>query len=191
MRKKQKNHGKYAMSIFLALIMVTSILGFIFGGSFNTTNPTSRYEGTKFTLSQNGWDFSHEGQRYTLSYIPQDVEFLSLPSTIDLSNLVQLDITSEFNSTANEDIARATFELGNVLVNKDIFVRLGFTTNASIRHPTITCESSSSFVPILYYNSTPMDTITHQGNCIVINSVDPQFILSHTNLIAYKILGIV
>lgn len=186
-RKKKKNYAGIMVSLFIALILVTSIVGFIFGG---TSETVSRYNGLKFTLTTNGWKTIYQGKTYLFSFAPRDVEDIALPDSLNLNNLLEIDVTYEFNSTYKENIAEAIFELSNIATKNNIYLRQGFTTNNSFNIPIITCEDATPSVPVLYYKSSNQTNISQQNNCIIIEANNQNLFLAQTDRIAYKILGI-
>ena len=181
-----KNTKTILVSIFLAFIMVTSIIGFYFGTQGSAT--TIRYNGITFTQELNGWNAKIDGQQYRFSYVPQDVEGLPFPE-MALNGAVQIGLTTDINATTKEDIAIAMFELQTILTQAGIYVAQGFTTNDTLL-PKITCADSTSTVPVIYYQYGEETNVTKEGNCVAISSYQPYFYLSYSDLIAYKALGV-
>lgn len=186
-RKKKKNYAGIIVSIFIAVILISSIVGYIFG---DAQERVSRYNGIKFTLTSKGWKTIYQDKIYIFSFVPVDVEDIALPDSINLNNLLEIDVTYEFNSTYKENIAEAIFELLNIVTKNNIYLRQGFTTNNSFNIPIITCEDATPSVPVLYYKSSNQTNISQQNNCIIIEANNQNLFLAQTDRIAYKILGI-
>jgi hypothetical protein len=185
--KNKKNYAGVFVSLFIAFIMVTSILGYIFGDS---DTRTSKYKDIKFTLTTQGWTTKINGAIYHFTYTPTDIESINMSDEIALSVPTELDVTYDYNSSYRQDIAGAIFELATILSKKNIYVRQGFTSNTSYNFPVINCTHSSQFVPVVYYMESNRSSISQQGNCIIVQSQDRNFFLLYSDFIAYKILGI-
>jgi len=164
--------------------MVTSVVGFIFGGYTQTT----RYNGIKFTDSPQGWKANINDHLFYFTFLPSDLNFIEFPESLDLTNIKQIDITSDANSTSKEEIASAVFELSSILSKAGIFVRQGFIANNTFNRQILTCEDSTQFVPVIFFD-TGNDTIKHEGNCIIVES-ETSFVALADGL-AYKMLGII
>lgn len=186
-RKERKNYAGIIVSSFIAFIMVTSIIGYIFA---DRQEQIVKYNGIKFTATPNGWRANIEGKSYLFSYDPKSLEDIEFPETISFDGVVEIDATYESNSSYKEDIARSIFEFASLLSGSSIYVRPGFTANSSFDIPIITCEDATPFVPVLYYKNSNQTLITHQGSCIIIESQDGNSFLASTDRIIYKLLGI-
>lgn len=186
-QRKKKNYAGIWISIFLALIMVTSIIGFIFGD-----NPSGvvRYKNLKFTQLNQGWKVKYEGRDYIFSFEPNSLEQINISDSIKFDNLLELDVTYDVNSTYKEAMAQSIFELSNILSQRGVFVRAGFTSNSSYNLPIITCEDATQGVPVIYYSASNKTSISMSGNCIMLESEDSYSFLLLTNRLAYRILGI-
>jgi hypothetical protein len=185
-KKQKKNYGAIALSAFIVSIMVMSILGYIIG---DKNSSTASYKGVKFTKTSQGWRVEYEEKIYIFSFLPQDIEQIELPQ-IETSNLLEIDVTYDVNSSAKEGIAEATFELENILAKKNIYVRRGFTGNNSFDKPIITCDDSTQFVPVIYYTLSNETKISMEDSCIIFNGREDSSFLPLTDRLAYKILGI-
>ena len=187
-RKNKKNYAGIIVSIFIAFILVTSIIGYIFG---DNQNQVSRYKDLKFTATSQGWKTNYQGKTYHFSFLPQDLEDINISDSIGFGNLLEVDATYEPNSTYKENIAQAIFELKNILGQKEIFLRQGFTRNSTFNLPIITCSNANPIVPVIYYKSSNQTLITNQAGCIIIESQSENSFLALTDKGAYRILGIV
>jgi hypothetical protein len=188
MKKKQTtNYAGIFVSIFIALIMITSIMGYIFSDRQVTT---MKYNGIKFTYSTSGWHFKYNNLNYVFSYFPTDLEKMNVSIPTSFTTMLEIDSTYDVNDSYKEDIAASIFELSTILSKSNIFLRQGFTTNTSYNFPIITCQDASSTVPVLFYKTSNQTIVTKQGNCIIIESESGSSFLAFSDIIAYKILGI-
>jgi len=188
MKEKKKNTTAIYVSIFIAFIMITSVIGYIFGDS---SQQTVRYKNLKFTLTSEGWKTKYEGKPYIFTYTPKDLEGVNISESINLADLLQIDVTYDYNSTFAENIAYSIFELSKIGYERGIYIRQGFTTNASEGFPVIKCENASQFVPIVYFKSSNVTQFKQEGNCILIESSDSNGFLPLSDKLAYRMLRIV
>ena len=186
--KNKKNYGSIALSLFIATIMVTSIIGYIFA---DNQDQAVKYNGIKFTLISTGWKANIDGKNYLFSYDPKSVEDMELPDDVFFDNVMEIDATYDPNSTYKEAIAQSIFEFANILSVNNIYLRPGFTSNTSFGVSIITCDDASPFVPVLYYKSSNQTIVTSQDNCLIIEARDANSFLALTDRIAYKILGVI
>ena len=187
-RKDKKNYAGIIVSLFIAFIMVTSIIGYIFA---DTQGTTTKYNGIKFTSTPNGWSAKIDGKMYLFSYDPRSLEDIEIPETVSFDGVREIDATYDVNSSYRETIAQSLFELSHVLPDKNIFLRAGFTTNSSYDVPIITCKDATPFIPVIYYRNSNQTSIIHEGNCIILESYEGGSFLALTDKIAYKILGVI
>ncbi|MBD3164842.1 hypothetical protein GF323_06615 [Candidatus Woesearchaeota archaeon] len=188
MRRKKKNYGAIIVSLFIAFIMVTSILGYIFGQ--DSGNDTVMYDGIKFVLTPEGWKTNYNGNTYIFSYTPSDLEDINFTEDINFKGLLEIDLTYDVNSSYREGIAEAIFRFSNNAEKQGIFIRQGFTGNNTYSVPIITCDDATEFIPVIYYKEGNESNAENRGNCLVIESDEPNYFSAYTDLIAYKILGI-
>jgi len=184
MRKEKKNYSGVIMTIFLAVIMVTSIAGFLIT---DQSTPVVRYNGVKFTATQNGWQSTIGGQKYLFSFTPKDVEYLSSPPFP--KDIPEIDVTSDFDSKSAESIASATFEMIDALSKRGVYVRYGFTSNSTAL-PVLTCADATSSVPVLYFIEGNVTELKPEGACIYVTARSGADFLLLADRIIYHMMGI-
>ena len=182
MEQKKRNWGGIGISVFLALIMITSIAGF-----FTDSATATRYNGIKFTLVQSAWQARIGGQLRSFSYVPQDVESIPVPPILK-PGVLQLQATSDANSTAAPEIAQSIYQLST---NTDIPVRNGFTAENSYGLQVIPCANATQFVPVLYYTLGEKHEIRQEGQCFIVESNTGFGLVQLTDRIAYALLGVI
>jgi hypothetical protein len=186
-KKDKKNLSMVFVSVFIALILVTSILGYIFQ---DTSQTAIKYNGQKFTYTNNMWRTKYEDTTYYFTYHPSDIEHLNLSGSVNLDNLMEIDITYDDDSEDKELMGAAAFELSTILSHKNIFLRQGFTSNNTFDAPIITCADATPFVPVILLSESNVTQGTVVNNCIIIESQDQSSFMAYIDLIAYKILRI-
>ena len=104
---------------------------------------------------------------------------------------MEIDITYDAEADDKEAMGAAAFELSEILSQKNIYLRQGFTSNNSFDAPIITCSDATAFVPVIYLVESNETTGKIVNNCIIIESQDQNSYTAYIDLIAYKILGII
>jgi hypothetical protein len=175
---------------FIGLIMVFSAFGVIFWGG-GTTN-TIRDKGLKFTDTENNWETNIDGQKAVFAYLPSQVEAIPIsPDIINgLKNVVEIDVTSDFNDTLAEEIALAQFQMSFTLNNFNVFVRNGYTTEQQ-NFPVIKCDDFTGLVPVIYFKSSNQTNVYLEDNCIIAEALNQGDILGIKDRLLYGILGVI
>ncbi len=190
MRKKQKGFRKeLLMPLFIALIMVMSVFGYMWGSS--KTKMT--YNEFKFyQLENNNYMFKINGKSVVFNYYPEDLEQIN--STKGLKKLFagpMVYATSDPNSPYAESIAEVQFNLGKILGEfKNIYVQNAFTSQTEYPLPVITCENASRVIPVITIEKSNTTQITAQGTCIIIEAKTKQDIIALYERLLYSILGV-
>jgi hypothetical protein len=188
MKPKKKNYAGVMVSLFIAFIMITSIAGYIFS---DTSVQQVKYNGIKFVQNVNGWNANIQGKQYFFSYEPNQLDRINISESIKFGNLVMIDVTYDVNSTYAERIAESIYELDNILIQKGIFVRKGFTVNNSFNLPILNCEDATPAVPVILFTYGNDTLITNLGNCIILEAADMNSFLPITDKLAYRIIGVI
>jgi len=186
-RNSKRNYGGIFLSIFIALLMITSIIGFLADDSQVNSVKYGKY---KFTTTNNGWHTKIDNKDYYFSYTPADVELISVPENLNLDNIIEVDVTSDINSTFKKEIAGSMFELNQILSQNNIYVRQGQVKESDLNLPIITCAESTQKVPVILYRFGNETRILYENNCIILESRDGNSFLALTHRIAFKILKI-
>ena len=189
MRKEKKSRWGAVLVFFIAFIMISSIIGFMYGGQTDTF----KYKDLKFKRTQNQWSTVINNQKLVFNYFPADVEQINLSSDIItlLLNKPEIDTTSEINGTFSEEIALAQYNTALTLNNFNIYVRRGFTTNNTFNLPIITCEDATFAVPVLYFKQSNQTKVTLENDCIIAEARNNIDILRIKDRLLYSMLGII
>jgi hypothetical protein len=189
MRKEKKSKWGAVLVFFIAFIMISSIVGFIYSGN----EGQFKYNGIKFIQVYNQWRTTINHKQLTFDYFPSDVEQIELTSDITtaLLNKPEIDITSELNDTFSEEIALANYNMALTLNNMNIYLRSGFTTNNTFNMPILTCKDATSAVPIIYFKQSNQTKITLENNCVIAEAKNNIDILRIKDRLLYSMLGII
>ena len=107
-----------------------------------------------------------------------------------LNDLVEIDVTSEFNNSYKEHIALAEHQMGLTLINFNIFVRTGFTSENEFGMPEITCQDATLKVPVVYFKESNETKVYLQGECIIAEGSNGFDFLVIKDRLVFSILGI-
>ena len=190
-RRDEKRTGKFLV-IFIGIIMVLSVFGVVFfgyGGGVNSVNE----KGLKFVDNGNYWTTNVNGREALFTYLPSQVE--SIPISYDIinrfKNVIEIDVTSDFNDTFAEEIALAQFQIGVTLNNFNVFVRNGFTSENPSNFDIITCEDSTNLVPVIYFKSSNETKVYVENNCIIAEALSENDVLGVKDRLVYWVLGVI
>jgi hypothetical protein len=90
-RKGNGNKGKVLVALFIGFLMVSSVIGFLYGQSDNSASNSQvrMYNGIDFIRTSQGWSFEKDGI-YTMDNHPSDLEDVEYESFEISSNKVYL-----------------------------------------------------------------------------------------------------
>lgn len=187
-QKKEKKTTQVILVIFIAGIMITSVIGFLWSGSGKI-----KYGKFSFEQSGNGFAATIDGQQVLFNYLPQEVEDITIGQEIiaRLANTPQIDATSDFNDTNKEAIALAQYDLNQALDPLlDVYLRQGFTANNTYRLPVISCDVSTT-VPIIYFKTSDQTKISYGDSCILIEAEHAVDFIRIKDRLLYSLLGVI
>ena len=184
---------KKALVIFLAFIMVSSSVAFIFIGYGGGQSSTVKYNDYTFRQRNSQWSTFVEKREALFDYLPADVldiEADSYAFTL-LRSKLQIDSTLDENATLTQEAALAQYQLGEMLNFHNIYVRQGLTEPNEFSLPVITCENANSFVPVLYFKEGNRTRIYTDGNCVIAEASQSFDMTRLKDRLLYGILGII
>ena len=155
------------MSIFIAAIMILSVMGFAL--TFNEENTQQLdYNGTMFTRTQNGWQAELNSQKIEFLAFPSEVEDIPFDegSKVALDGAKVLWFTYDPGETYSQEIAEAMYYTEDLLAKTDIYVQRGLLNNTGYVLPEITCKNATAAVPVLVIHSGNETKISHDNGCI-------------------------
>ncbi len=184
-REKRSNGGVY-VALFIAFIMVSSIVGFLWGqNSTDTQSGSSTYKEITFKKTQNGWSTKIDGTLTQFRFHPSEVESIlfSQNEHLLLSN-GPLYIAYDPSDEKVESLALAQFELANAFTKKNIQVIPAMTKNNSFGVTIANCETKGVVLIIDAENTSDVKTT---GTCIAAKG-DPLEIEDRILYDLYKII---
>ena len=181
----EKKAAKIFVTLFIIVIMITSVLGFIAiqSGSNNNSQTTKKINDHKFDLINGRWVTSINGQQFVFDSLPDQLKGYEVNDIkLNTKNYIIYDFSKN--------------DLENELIKLELTLRL--TGNGGVRAclnekecdnelPIVNCNDVNGFYFKLNYETKD---VTKDGNCIAIEGTSYQ-ISSYIDYINYKILGII
>jgi hypothetical protein len=190
-----KNMGKIVMTVLIVVVMVSSIIGFVFSdmamGGQNTNGLS--YNGFVFTQGTNSFGLKVDGQSLTFSYLPSQIDFMPLNSSVlaPLAASRMAYITSDENSTNAIAMGGFTYTVSQALKAKSSYGVQSFTTGNAFGKPVVTCSNATEFVPVILVQDSNSTDMNIENNCIIVNAASSVDIERLGDRLSYGILGVI
>jgi hypothetical protein len=169
---KKAKEPKVLVSLFLASIMVFSILGFMMSYQTEDNTTEREYNGYKFIQLYNNIQTEINDQKISLNYFPDQLESINISSAVKvvLDNSEVIAITYDGDSDYKELFAEQQFELNNKLEKIDKYVIPGIIDNTDLEQITqMDCNNATPSIPVILFQEGISTNITVNNNCITIN----------------------
>lgn len=186
--KKKILSKEVIWSLLIAIIMVSSIIGFMYSGD-GGADFTYKDE-FKFIRTNNNLFIYKDpnDNQFTFRYLPYELEEFNITTSIKPPMVY---VSFDPNSSNIEMIALMRFELLDDLGKLDIFTKQGITENSSLYDmDIINCDYATPNVPVIEFISSNKTSITEYNNCIILEGKDRADIVRLKERLLYKILGI-
>ena len=177
--KEKKDRKGIILTLFIAFIMITSVLGFVFSG--DNSQSSVEYNGYTFTRTENGWASYIRDQYLYFTYSPADL-------TSDPFNVFSINSEKVY-------IAYNPSEMDVVLQNSIDRLRYIFSLNGIIAHPACSIEDGCPDIPIvncddgfpiISFRKSDQNRISTDGTCIVLEG----YFVKNTDRLSYWLLGV-
>lgn len=190
--KEKKEKKRWGLIFFLVFIMIGTSFSFIFFG-FSPQNEIAKYDDTKFVKrpSQNIWLAKINGKEAAFTFLPNEVEDITIENPEKLQDRLEIDATYDANSTRKQSIALAQHQMALTLASYNIYLRRGFTSNNTFGLPVITCKDSSANVPVIYFRQGNATKILSENSCIIAEAPTDADIIRVKDRILYSVLGVI
>jgi hypothetical protein len=179
------------MSLFIAVIMVVSVIGFAL--SFHQPPETLKYRGYTFVRTQQGLQATIDGMRLYFYNFPGDLEDIQVSEQAKepLKNARVLWFSYDPQDERASEIADAMFYLEEALAEvKDRYVQRGLINNTDYTLPEITCANSTAAVPVLIMQSGNETAIASEGSCIIATATSSSAVYQAGDLLLYHAVGV-
>ncbi len=164
--KKQKNRSVVYIAVFVGLIMILSVIGFLWSGE---SGSGYKYNGFGFSYENGKWSTRISNKILSFDYLPEDMENLDVPLEAKeiISNSKLLYITSPEN--ISEETALAKYELMKGLETESRYVVNAVSEENDNGIPVINCENATIFSPVIRIaESNNNGSINLNNNCITL-----------------------
>ena len=180
------------MSIFIVVIMLMSVVGFMWKGG--SGGSASEYNGHEFRLTQDRlWQTDHSGQRITFYNHPTEVESIGMDSGAaeSLKGTRMAYITSDPDDSLKSYIGKAEFEMKRMMDNRGTYLEYAFTGDNEFNKTIITCRNATPSVPVLYLKSSNETGIVYENNCIIMKAESMHDVMALRDRLLYGFLGVI
>jgi len=190
MQKKENKLAKNAVTIFIVVLMVGSVLGYMFGRDSGESLKYNEYKflrkGNKFVLNVNKADVEFD-------YFPSDVENIKIDPAVlgKFSDKAEIDSTYDKDSKFKEAISVAQFDLERFFNLVGIYFVNGLTSENDFKMPVLGCENATEKIPIIYFRESNETKIFLKDNCIIAESNTEIGFIRIKDRIIYGLLGVI
>ncbi len=187
---KRMKRNQIMISVFIAFIMTTSVIGYMW---MRDTNPEYKYNNFKFSKIQNKWVAEINKIKVEFDYHPSEILNINASNDVIsmLSGKIEIDATYDANSSKKEGISYSIYEMNKQLKNSRTYLRQGFISENEFKMPVITCNQSTITVPVIYFMESNETQIYLKDNCIIIEGKkDIDFIMAKDRIV-YGIFGVI
>ncbi len=165
-RRDEKSKGGMYIAVFIAFIMISSVIGYMWGQNApDVQTGSSTYNEFSFIKTQNGWSTKIDGITTEVRFHPAEVEAISF-SQNEHALLLKGPIYVSYNPLDEnvEMLALAQFELANVLAKKNIQVIPSMSEKNEFGITLANCDTKGTVLLLDFDNATT--SITTSGTCI-------------------------
>ena len=189
MRKKKENKKfNVIMAIFIAVLMVGSIAGYLWTGD----NTSLDYNDHSFKIKGEQLITEVDNQNYYFYYHPTDLISLNISDAAKqkLVNSEMIYLTFDPYTEKIEYVETARFDLTNEFLKTGKVMLNGQTKESEYNLPLIDCNNATEFTPVIYFRQGNKTEIYNQGDCIIAEASFEQAFIALKDRIMYTVLGI-
>lgn len=192
-KKPRKDKGMKkgtVITIFLAFIMVTSILGITLSDS---TDGSQTYKGNKFYRTDYGYKTKIDGKFMDFHFYPGNLEAIELPPLVTQRIKGSREVVMTYDPNQEEVLAIAASQdyLSRVLSSEFmIYTRWAFTVENEKNMTVVTCDDATPTSVVIDYRESNVTQISMDRDCVVFESVSANDFLAIKDRVVYSLLGI-
>jgi len=189
-KNKDKKLVKNAITIFIVVLMVGSVLGYMFG---RDSEESYKYNNYKFTRTDNKFILNINNVDIEFHFFPSDVEYINVSSNIlnKLTNKVEIDSTYDEDNKWKEGISVAQYDLERFFNVAGVYFVNGLTAKNAYSMPVIGCNTSTEKTPVIYFKEGNETKIFIDDNCIIAESNDDLGFIRIKDRLIYGLLGVI
>ncbi len=180
--KDDGGKGKRWMAIFIGVIMLSSVAGFVISFNPSSQGDAFRHGGLTFRQGQQGfYSADLNGVLVEFAYRPESLSGIEVaPGIIEaVTGSRAVYIAYGWNSTLAQDMALFQYDAGNILEAKyGVFVQPAFTGGNPLNTTVVSCANATYFMPVVLIeavNATGVSAISADSanpDCIVLSVSD-------------------
>lgn len=189
--KSQRNYGILFISIFIALIMITSIAGFLIGS--NQDKITFKYNNFRFNFKDNMYYTKIDGEVMSFQFSPTDVEDIELSEDAS-KKLKESGVRMLTFNPDNEE--RQIVDNLRLYISDRIPMTFSAVTYLSDYYPSlkvVTCDNITKEVGVIYIDNSfnyTNNTIDFLQDCIIMKG-SGQSLFQLADRIIYAYYGVI
>lgn len=189
--REKKEKKKWGLILFIVFIMIGTSFSFVFFG-FSGIQEKVKYKGITFARFADRWEAKINGVNAAFSFLPSEVEDISAFDDFakELQGRFEIDVTYDLNSTYNQSIALAQYQMGLTLAAYNIYMRSGFTANNTFNVPVISCDDATINVPVIYFKHGNATSIHVDNSCVIAEAPSNSDFIMVKDRILYGMLGV-
>ena len=193
-----KNKTKLFMAIFIAFIMISSVLGFAllqsFGGLglIGNNRETFTYNNLEFTQSQSGfYSTNFQNKEILLVSDPRTLNNVKVPqiSINELNNAEKIYVTQDSTQNTQSIQSLLMGNIGQFLIPR-VQVACISDTKECVNLPLITCNDATQTIKVIYFEESNETDIIYENNCLTIKGSSDIQTLRKIDKLILTLLGI-
>ena len=190
MRRQENKLARNLVTIFIVVLMVGSVIGYMFG---RDSGEILKYNDHKFLKRGDKLILKVNKVELKFDYFPSNVEDIAVDSEVlgKFLDKVEVDSTSDNNCKWKTGIAVAQFDLEIFFNTIGIYFVKGLTTENEFGMPIIGCEDATSKTPVIYFKESNQTKIFINGNCIIAEAKSEIDFIRIKDRLIYGLLGVI
>ncbi len=184
--KREKNSKKVVLTVIIAFIMITSVIGFVTMREEKNNNVGDKisYNGYDFIKVEEGWLVNINKRQFVFRYNPKELENIDVNYVFNANKLYIAYDASNTDQNIKYFVDKLTsiFELVGIRP-----VQACISEEKCPNIPIVDCKSNNKMIEI---KKSEESKISLEDNCLLMEgSVD--YLDKATEKIVYKLLGVV
>jgi hypothetical protein len=183
---------KTVMSLFIAFIMIVSVIGF----SLSFSQPAAeqlQYKEHKFVRTSQGLRTKLNDINVYFYSFPRDIEEIEFDegakTALDGARVVWMTYDPQDEKAA--EIADTFYYMEEILGRvADVYVMRGLINNTGYQLAQVTCANASTTVPVIVFRSGNETRISHSAGCITAAAWESKDVYRAGDRILYQALGV-
>ncbi len=164
MRKKHEKKNKigFWLALFIAFIMLTSTIGYVFKG-----DSKEKYGDFSFSRGDDQrWHTKINGKQLAFNYFPSELERINLSNEIidKIKNTNMVYFTHDPENRYSGDIALLKEMFWPYF---RIYANSGLTVNNTLGLPIVGCNNATNTLPVIYFKESNQTGFYLDNNCII------------------------